>query len=215
MAYLFKTQDLVFGDFIPYPDMELPQDKVTFITGESGFGKSTLLKMFNKVLPPSKGTLFYNGKNLAEYDSIRLRQEVSLISQEVFLFDTSIRNNFAEFYHYRGLKIPDDKKMLEFLSICCLGFPLEQDAATMSGGERQRLYLAIFLSFVPKVLMLDEPTSALDEKISFAVMENIIAFSKKHDIHLLVISHDKKLTDAFSENTITFSRRGEGIDGRG
>ena len=72
----------------------------------------------------------------------------------------------------------------------------------MSGGEKQRLYIAIYLSFKPKVIMLDEPTSALDEENSHEVIKNILSFSKENKITSLIVSHDKELANAFADNTV-------------
>lgn len=207
MNNLLETKNLEFNKMISYKDMTILKHQVTFITGESGCGKSTLLKLFNATLSPSHGNIFYNRKNLETLDSIALRQEVSLVSQEVFLFDASIKDNFLKFYEFRGCNPPPDKQIEKFLSLCCLDFPLEKDTIPMSGGERQRLYLAIFLSFLPKVLLLDEPTSALDSQTSRFLMEGLLPFCKENRITLLVVSHDKEITERFSQHTILLKRQ--------
>jgi len=74
----------------------------------------------------------------------------------------------------------------------------------MLGGERQRIYIAICMSLMPKVLMMDEPTSALDEKNSWIVMENIKEFCSRNGITLIVVSHNTRLAEAFADRTITF-----------
>lgn len=76
----------------------------------------------------------------------------------------------------------------------------------MSGGEKQRLYLAIFLSFRPEVLMLDEPTSALDETTARRVMGNILDYCRKEKITVIAVSHDKALTEKFAENILALER---------
>ncbi|MGE4282797.1 MAG: ATP-binding cassette domain-containing protein [Clostridia bacterium] len=199
---IFKTRDLQFNNMIDYCDIAIHEYKATFITGESGTGKSTLLKLFNGTLSQSNGEIFYSGKSIQEADTILLRKEVSLISQGIFLFDASIKENFEMFYEYREEAPPTDDEINEFLRICCIFFPLDKDCTTMSGGERQRIYMAIYLSFIPKVIMLDEPTSALDTKNSHDVIENILLFCKKNHITAIVVSHDKELTKRFAEDII-------------
>ena len=208
---IFETKDLSFHDTIHYQDIKVVKDKVNFIVGSSGTGKSTLLRMFNGTLTPSGGEIYYAGDNLLGMDTIKLRKEVSLISQSVYLFDKSIRDNFIEFYEYRGLPAPKDELMLEFLKLSQINFPLEKDCTTMSGGERQRVYIAIFLSFRPKVIMLDEPTSALDKDNGYNVIQNTISFCKSNSITVIIISHDNDLTEAFGENIIRI--RGGSING--
>ena len=158
--------------------------------------------MFNGTLTQSSGDIFYNNKNILAIETIKLRKKVSLISQTVFLFDGSIKENFNEFYNYRQEKLPDDNKIKLFLDICCLDFSLEKDCNEMSGGEKQRLYIAIYLSFKPKVIMLDEPTSALDEENSQEIIKNILSFSKENGITVIIVSHDKELSKYFADNTL-------------
>lgn len=199
---IFETRNLSFRDTIHYQDISIVKDKVNFIVGRSGTGKSTLLRLFNGTLTPSAGEIFYAGDNLLEMDTIELRKKVSLISQSVYLFDSSIRDNFIQFYEYRGLPAPTNEMMLEFLKLSQIDFPLDKDCTTMSGGERQRVYIAIFLSFLPKVLMLDEPTSALDKDNGYNVMQNVISFCKEKGITVIIISHDNNLTETFGENIV-------------
>jgi putative ABC transport system ATP-binding protein len=204
---LFQTQDLAFNNLIYYPDMEIPKKCVTFIAGESGSGKSTLLRLLNGTLTQSHGDIFYEGKNILDIHSIHLRREVLLIGQSVFLFDKTIRENFKMFYDYREEQVPDDEVQHHFLHLCRIAFDLDKSCTTMSGGERQRVYLAIYLSFQPPVILFDEPTAALDTENSHSVMRNIIEFSKEKGITLIVVSHDNSLAETFAEKTI-FLKKG-------
>lgn len=158
--------------------------------------------MFNGTLTQSSGDIFYNNKNILDIETIKLRKEVLLTSQAVFLFDGTIKENFNEFYNYRQTKALSDDKIKLFLDICCLDFSLEKDCNEMSGGEKQRLYIAIYLSFKPKIIMLDEPTSALDEENSHKIIKNILSFSKENEITVLIVSHDKELSKVFADNII-------------
>lgn len=79
----------------------------------------------------------------------------------------------------------------------------------MSGGERQRLYIAVFLSFGPDVLLLDEPTSALDHETAAAVLENLTGYCKKQKTELIIVSHDLRLIQSFSEHTLRLEKRNE------
>ena len=76
----------------------------------------------------------------------------------------------------------------------------------MSGGERQRVYIAIFLSFMPDVLMLDEPTSALDNTSSDIMMSNIKNFTKDNEMTTVVVSHYLPLAEKYGDNIIALER---------
>lgn len=205
---LFKASNLIYKENLIYNDVKIEKRKVNFIVGESGSGKSTFLKLLNHSISPVSGELLYNGKAITEYDPIQLRQEVSLIAQEPFLFDENILENFKTFYSLRQVPMPDKDYISYITELCCVNVPLNQMAATLSGGERQRVYISIFLSFCPRVILLDEPTSALDEKTSFRVMNNITNFCKEKDIEMVVVSHDKSIVEAFQENKIEIIKEG-------
>ncbi|MEG1160029.1 MAG: ABC transporter ATP-binding protein [Acidaminococcaceae bacterium] len=203
---LFEAQQLCFHEKICYANLTIPAEQTTFIVGPSGTGKSTLLRLFNAVLSPTHGTIFFEGRDLATLDTITLRQQVLLISQAVYLFDGTIRDNFLQYYAHRELPLPSDSSMLEFLRLCGVTFPLDATCNTMSGGEKQRVYLAIFLSFQPRVLMLDEPTSALDTTTGHQVIANILTFCRQTGITVLIVSHDHTLTEQFADNVLTLER---------
>lgn len=199
---LFQTNNLSYKSNLIYHNIKIESGKINFITGKSGSGKSTLLKLLNNSISADCGDLLYKGKSIYEYDPITLRREVSLVSQDPFLFDESILDNFKKFYALRQTPIPNKEYIKYITDLCSINLSLDKNTSILSGGERQRVYISIFLSFCPKVILLDEPTSALDEKTSFTMMDNIIKFCKEHLIEMVVVSHDKGIVDAFCENKI-------------
>lgn len=205
MKELFCIESLSFQN-IEYRDICILKNGVNFIVGESGTGKSTLLKLFNQTLSQTSGDIIFEGKSIQEIDTVELRKQVSLISQSVFLFDDTIRANFEKYYEYRGEELIKDEEIKFYLNLCCINFELDKNCTTMSGGERQRIYTAIFLSFKPKVIMLDEPTSALDNKNSLDVIGNVISFCNSNSISVIIVSHDRELTQKFAENIINIEK---------
>lgn len=199
---LFQANHLIYIANLAYNDVTIQRGKVNFIVGESGSGKSTFLKLLNESINPVSGKLLYNGKPIKEYDPIALRREVSLVSQEPFLFDESILDNFYKFYALREATMPSVDYVNYITDLCCVNVPLDQNASTLSGGERQRVYISIFLSLCPKVILLDEPTSALDEKNSRKMIKNIINFCFDKNIDIVIVSHDQNIVAEFCENKI-------------
>lgn len=199
---LFEASNIIYKTNLTYNDVKIKQGKINFIVGESGCGKSTFLKLLNQSINPRSGKLLYKGTPIREYDPIDLRREVSLVSQEVFLFDESIKDNFKTFYSLRQKPEPKEEYITYITELCCVNVPLGQNASTLSGGERQRVYISIFLSLCPSVIMLDEPTSALDEKNSHKMMINITNFCKAKNIEIVIVSHNKTIIDEFCEHKI-------------
>ena len=199
---LFQASNLIYIDNLIYNDVRIQRGKTNFIVGDSGCGKTTFLKLLNHSISAKSGELLYNGKSVLEYDPITLRREVSLVSQEAFLFNESIFDNFKSFYSLRELPIPSIDYVSYITELCCVNVPLDQNASTLSGGERQRVYISIFLSLCPKVMLLDEPTSALDESNSRKLIKNITTFCKEKNIDMVIVSHDKSIAEQFCENKI-------------
>lgn len=204
---LFSLKDVWVKDIVRYPDLGVESERVIFLCGKSGCGKSTMLKLLNGSGSADGGRLEYCGTEITEYDPIALRREVLLCGQSVYLFDSSIKSNFEEFYGYRELPIPTEERIREYLKVCLADFPLETICTRMSGGERQRVYTAICLSFMPRVLLLDEPTSALDEHTSVTFFENITKFCREHHISLIVVSHNQSLAAGFADEIINLEGR--------
>lgn len=207
MPAILSAKNVIYMKKLRYPSVEIEEGSATFICGASGSGKSTLLRLFNGSISPDEGEIFYGGKNILAYEPVKLRREVLLASQEVFLFDKTIAENFAEFYSYRGEKPPEEEKIKELLELCRVPFEPGASCVNMSGGEKQRVYLALCLSFSPRVLMLDEPTSALDAATGKVVIGGIKNYCKERGITLVAVSHDADLTDFAADSVINLERR--------
>lgn len=207
--HIIRTENLNFKNIIRYPDIAIDRGEATFIAGDSGSGKSTLLKLLNGTQSSLEGNIYYDGKNILDMDTIELRRKALLVSQSVFLFDKTIRENFEEFYSYRQETPPPGDCILEYLNLCKADFSLDANCSNMSGGERQRVYIAIYLSFHPEVLMLDEPTSALDTNTARGLFTNIKEYAKEKGMSLVAISHDRQIVEEFSDKTIYLQAGGD------
>lgn len=185
-----------------YDDFSIDKNEVVFVVGKSGSGKSTLLKLINNTLQMKSGRIFYKDENILNIKPVELRRNIIMTSQENFLFDMTIRENFHEFYKLRDLEELTDEEITKFLKITNFDVDLNLNVEKLSGGEKQRVFLAIALSLNPEVLLLDEPTSALDEKTSFSMMKNIVEYCKNNDITLIIVTHQKNLVEEFADKII-------------
>lgn len=207
MDTIISLRGVEFRGIISYPQIDIARGAPTFICGESGCGKSTLLRLINATLSPDKGEIIFNGRDISKMNAVELRRQAILVSQNVFLFDGTVGENFDTFRRYRDMPPLDGGEIAELLKICCAPFSADADCTTMSGGERQRVYAAVCLSFRPEVIMMDEPTSALDETTSGQFMERVCRFCAAGGITPVVVSHDRKLADRFAENVINLERK--------
>lgn len=185
-----------------YDDFSIDKNEVVFVVGKSGSGKSTLLKLINNTLQMKSGRIFYKDENILNIKPVELRRNIIMTSQENFLFDMTIKENFHEFYKLRDLEELTDEEITKFLKITNFDVDLNLNVEKLSGGEKQRVFLAIALSLNPEVLLLDEPTSALDEKTSFSMMKNIVEYCKNNDITLIIVTHQKNLVEEFADKII-------------
>ena len=185
-----------------YDDFTINKNEIVFVVGKSGSGKSTLLKLINNTLQMKSGRIFYKDTNILNIKPVELRRNIMMTSQENFLFDMTIKENFHEFYKLRDLENLTDDEIVKFLKIADFDVDVNLDVEKLSGGEKQRVFLAIALSMRPEVLLLDEPTSALDSNTAFNMMKNIVDYCKHNDITLVVVSHTRNLVDEFADKTI-------------
>lgn len=205
---MIRLENINYNGILSINSLNIEEKQVTFVVGKSGSGKSTLLKLINNMISSKYGNIYYRGKNICEIDSIELRKKIVMVPQNIIVFDGTIRENLLKGIELRKEPLEDDEFLKEILEVICLNKGLDENAKVLSGGEKQRLILGRALALRCEVLMLDEPTASLDEKTSEEVLKNIIRFSKKREISLIIITHDLRLANSYSEKKI------EIIDGR-
>lgn len=199
---ILAIKDLVFNHQITYSDLTVNKGELVFVQGPSGSGKSSLLRLFNGTYSPSCGEVFYKGQAIRSMDTIELRRQVLLISQRVYLFQGSVRDNFHKYYDYRQLPHLGDDKIKEYLELAQFPVELSQSTDHMSGGEQQRVFIAIALSFQPEILLMDEPTSALDHRTAKQLFQGLIPKAQEKGITLIIVSHDAQLITDFPARRI-------------
>ena len=202
MKEALRISSLAFMDTIFYPDMEVQLGEIVFLLGASGSGKSSLLRLINGTISPSGGSVFYNGKDILDYDPLHLRSEIILAGQSAYLFPGTVRENFLQYHQYRESVPPDEETMGACLAACRVPFSPDMSCDTLSGGEKQRVFLSVALSFRPKVFLLDEPTSALDRPTAEELMKNLTEYCRSGNIAAVIVSHDRHLIVMFADRTL-------------
>lgn len=202
MEILHTTQALHFRDLIHYPDIQVEEGAFAFVTGRSGAGKSTYLRLLNGSVPAGPGCIYYHGLPLEEYQILNYRRQVLLVPQAVYLTPGTILDNFYFYYDARHQPRPEVERAEAFLHLCCLDVPVTASCDPLSGGERQRVFLAIFLSLATHVVLLDEPTAALDEATAHQVLGHLKAYCKQQGLTALCVCHSPKLVETYADQVI-------------
>jgi putative ABC transport system ATP-binding protein len=203
---LFAIRDLVFKDILEITKMDIPENKNTCIIGESGAGKSTVLKMLNKMYIPDKGNIHYKGRPIKDIDPVGLRREVVMISQSPLLFGDTIEENLQKGLIFSEKQTVNRDELNRTLNIVKLDKELEADAKELSGGEKQRLSLGRVLLMKPEVYLLDEPTSALDEETELEVMKNFIQAAGDHGGTVIMVTHSKNVAEQYGDEIIKITK---------
>ena len=168
--------------------------KTLAIVGHSGSGKSTLVSLLPRFYEPDSGTICLDGVSIADYTLASLRNNISLVSQDVVLFNDTIRNNLA----YGQLRSCSEEQLMaaaeaahivDFVAELPNGFEtmVGDRGVLLSGGQRQRLSIGRALLKNAPVLILDEATSALDTRSERRIQDALNALMK--DRTTLVIAH--------------------------
>ncbi len=159
--------------------LNIPAGKMVAFVGKSGSGKSTLTRLVQKLYTPERGRILLDGQDVAGIDPVSLRQSMSIVLQENFLFNRSMRDNIAIMKPSAPLdEVVEAAKKAgahEFILELKDGYDtvLAEGGASLSGGQRQRVAIARSLMTDPSVLIFDEATSALDDHSQAVIKENM------------------------------------------
>lgn len=194
-------------------NLDIEKNRITAIIGPSGCGKSTFLKSLNLMITEEKsseilGEIYFNGKNIKDFQIENLRKKIGLVFQTPTPFPFSIYKNMIYAPVYYGIK---DKKELDKIvkeKLILAGLydeikdEMNKSALSLSGGQQQRLCIARELTVEPEVLLLDEPCSALDIQNTMKIEEMLKNLSSKYTI--VIVTHNLAQAKRIADKTAFF-----------
>lgn len=173
--------------------LSIKRGETTALVGSSGAGKTTLADLLPRFYDPTRGRVLIDGVDLRELRINSLRHKMAIVSQDTFIFNTTVRENIVY-----GVEVASDEDIyeaarmanaLDFILDLPLGFEtvLGDRGVRLSGGQRQRIAIARALLRNPEILILDEATSALDSVTEKLIQESLEKLSKGRTV--IAIAH--------------------------
>lgn len=174
--------------------MEIPKGETLVLLGTSGSGKTTTMKMVNRLIEPTSGKIFINGKDVGQQDPIQLRRKIGYAIQHVGLFPhMTVAENIAVVPRLLRWPVSQIDKRVNVL-LATVG--LEPDGfrgrypAQLSGGQRQRIGVARALAADPPIVLMDEPFGALDPITREQLQNEFIELVSKIEKTIIFVTHD-------------------------
>ena len=188
--------------------------KTNLIIGQSGSGKTVLMKNLVGLLEPTSGQVLYDGRDfvkMSKHEKVMMRREMGMIFQSAALFDslTVLENVMFPLDMFSSMTLRErERRAMECLDRVNLNGAEEKFPGEISGGMQKRVAIARAISLNPKYLFCDEPNSGLDPKTSLVIDELLQSITKEFNITTIINTHDMNSVMGIGEN-ILFIYEGE------
>ncbi len=210
MITSIETRDIYFKyeekEVLKSIDIRIRGNEVTTIIGPNGSGKTTLIKVLSRCLLPCKGTVYLYGKDIKEIHTKEIAKKISILPQIKFLSsDITVEDlvSHGRFPHlgFRQSLRKEDKEIIEWAMEKTGVISLkDRQVFNLSGGEKQRAWIAMILCQKTEILILDEPTSFLDISYQLEILELIRELNKTLGLTVITVLHDLNQAARYSDN---------------
>ena len=195
---------------INHINLKIEKGEFVFIVGNSGSGKSTMIKLLMKELDPTAGKIVINGQDLSTLKRRRipkLRRMIGVVFQDFRLLkDRSVYDNIAFAEKVVGASSRTIRRRVpQMLNLVGLSEKYRSFPKELSGGERQRVAIARALVNNPSILLADEPTGNLDPKNSWEIMK-LLEEVNRRGTTVLVVTHNREIVDAMQKRVVTMNK---------
>ena len=175
-------------------NLKFPMGSKTALIGRNGSGKTTIINLLTRLYEPMNGQILLKGVNISEITLEAYRNMVSVVSQQIYLFNDTIRNNICLYKQVSDEVIEDackDSSLDEFLEEVSLDYVVGQNGAMLSGGQKQKIALARALVHDKPIIIFDEATSNTDVYSEHQI--NGLLHTRLKDKTVIVITHKKEI----------------------
>ena len=189
-------------------DAEVAAGEIVAVLGENGSGKSSLLKVLARVLPPAGGEIRFDGRPIESIPRRETARAVAYVPQSVDLvfpirsLDLVLQGRAPHGRGFVAESAEDRRLALEAMRACDVETLADRDAAALSGGERRRVFLARALAQEAEVWLLDEPTAGLDPRHRLEYLETLWRVHGERRTTVLLVTHEIGLAAALASRVL-------------
>ena len=186
-------------------DILFAKSSKTAIIGRNGSGKTTIINLLTRMYEPTSGEILLGAENISELPLPEYRNMVSVVSQQIYLFNDTIRNNICLYKQIDDTVIEaacKDSGLEDFIKEVSLDHVVGQNGAMLSGGQKQRVAIARALMRHPALLLADEPVASLDPVTGRQILELLRDIQQDQKLTVLMNSHNLELSQEFSSRLI-------------
>ena len=212
---------------VEHVSLSVGEQEIVSIVGESGSGKTTLIRAILGILPPggtvTEGKILFQGKNILELDETSLQKlrgtEIAMIFQDVGASLDPIRIVESQYREsilaHRKMAKADcrslEKEMLAKMHLTDPGRVLDSYPFELSGGMKQRVGIAMAMTFNPELLLADEPTSALDVTTQAQIVRQMMELRDKSGTGIIIVTHNLGVA-AYMADQLIVMQNGKVVD---
>lgn len=202
--------ELAYGEkvIIHDLDIEINKGEIVSIIGTNGCGKSTLLKAVSRVLPCKNGSIYLDGEEISHIKNKEFAKKLAFVSQNNEIPDDITVYDFIMYGrvpHKKWYEVynQEDKDIVDWaVAICKLDNFKDRKVVSLSGGERQKVWIAMVIAQKTGILLLDEPTTYLDICHQFEIMELVKELNQNLGITIIMVLHDLNQAVQYSDRII-------------
>lgn len=209
----FRHASKSYGDVVALHDFsaKIPSREITVLMGLSGSGKTTAVRMVNKMVLPTAGQVLIDGEDIAGRDAVQLRRSIGYVMQDIGLLPhKSVLDNVVLIAviagQTRDTAEHNARAMLSLVGIDPTSF--DRFPSQLSGGQQQRVGVARALATKPNILLMDEPFGAVDPIVREELQVELCRIQRELGLTILFVTHDRNEALTIADQLIVMSDSG-------